>query len=80
MITPGNSANNPSSPTEESKFQVLVWVNYSFTVLSHASMETGVGVASYASFSPMFIFYNREPRDVPLFNKLSALFLIYWTS
>ena len=72
---------NPSSPTEESKFRLLVRVNYSFTVLSHTSMErhTGVGVASYANFFPIFIGCNREPRDVALFNKLS-LFLICWTS
>ena len=38
-----------------------------------------MGVASYASFSPLFIGFNLEPRDVALFNKLS-LFLIYWTS
>ena len=42
MITPVNSAKNPSSPTEESKFRLLVRVNYSFTVLSHTSMQTKV--------------------------------------
>ena len=42
MITPGNSARNASSPTEESKFRLLVRVNYSSTVLSHTSMETKV--------------------------------------
>ena len=81
MITPVDSAKNPSFPTEESKFRLLVRVNYSFTVLSHSSMETGVGVAS---FSPISIGYNREPRDVALFNKLFVLDLLdklignYW--
>ena len=43
-----------------------------------------MGVASYASFSPIFIGYNREPRDVALFNKLFVLDLLdklignYW--
>ena len=27
-----------------------------------------MGVASYASFSPVVIGYNREPRDVASFN------------
>ena len=45
MMTRGNSAKYSSSSTEEAKF------------LSHTSMErhTGVGIASYASFSPIFI-------------------------
>ena len=42
MITPVDSAKNPSFPTEESKFRLLVRVNYSFTVISHTSMETEV--------------------------------------
>ena len=60
MMTRGNSAKYSSSSTEEAKF------------LSHTSMErhTGVGIASYASFSPIFTGYNREPRDVALFNSL----------
>ena len=59
-MTRGNSVKYPSSPTKEAKF------------LSHTSMErhTGVGIASYASFSPIFIGYNRKPRGVALFNSL----------
>ena len=38
----GKLAKNPSFPTEESKFRLLVRVNYPLTVLSHISMETEV--------------------------------------